>query len=370
MSGSVLAFALFAAGAAPVPPVPANQAPAPRLVRPELSLIVVEQLPKNENGQHLVRVLRVGIRKNTMLPVEIVWEGEDDLVNSIWPHRLVADRYLVTGSCGVIDLHSGRMIHGETGGQLRHLDAKRFLYCREDGVFSFDFAKAESTRLGDAPKLNHALFFTPSPGGRNMIETGGKERDAFFLHRDGEKPKSLGEGFKMEVNPDPIDSLVFSTPMLWLDDDRFLTQRGNGKLVTVDLDGKVTELLTIKGAGERPTQLSHDASGAVIYSCAAGRFKIDVAKKTAVKSDWKELGHGFETRNVKGRDELRYNGREIATSDELPFLDAKAAPGYLALHAWKGSAVGFIAVWSAATGEWAKSNDMRLGLGAVAGWIK
>ncbi len=376
MSGRWQLCAAFVASVAVVSQLPAPVKPAPRPPRPapDLSLVVLEFLPKDEAGRYRARVQRISVRGNTALTPRTVWEGDESFVLSIWPHRLVANRYLVTDGCGVLDLYTGEVINDEEQGKFRYVDARQLRYCRVDttrgsGDYSFHFATGTLTRVGDAPKMSGSTDFLPSPDGANMISAESGDSDIIYLYRDGESAKRL-DGFVMEMKFDLTRSISYPTPMLWLDDDRFLAQRGNGKLVTVDLDGKVTNLLTIKDAGEGVTRLSRDAAGAIIYSCAAGRFKIDAVKKTAAKSVWEDLGHGFETRRTNTRHELRHDGRDIGPPSELRFFDAKSVPGYLALHVWEGSAIGSIAVWSAATGEWTKTAKMRLDPNAVVGWIK
>ena len=69
MSGSVLLCAMLVAGVDPVPPV----APAPRLVKPDVSLVVIEW-PRDDDEGH-ARVLRVGFCNGKPLPPEVVWKG-------------------------------------------------------------------------------------------------------------------------------------------------------------------------------------------------------------------------------------------------------------------------------------------------------
>ena len=63
--------ALLAGGvalAAPVPFVPPNQAPPPRLVKPDISLVVSEMLP--DKSALRARVYRIGFRNGRALPPE------------------------------------------------------------------------------------------------------------------------------------------------------------------------------------------------------------------------------------------------------------------------------------------------------------
>src|SRR5262249_21209203 len=148
-----------------------------------------------------------------------------------------------------------------------------------------------------------------SPDGLKAIDWKGRE---LFLLRAGQKPKSLGTGFKTDQVPNPQIFGFPKFPALWLDDDRFLTQRDTGKLVTVDLAGKVADVVTIKDLPkEEDPGLFRDGAGTIFYSADGKMFAIDLAKKTATPTDWCGLGHGFESSwesDAEGRHKFRYSG--------------------------------------------------------------
>src|SRR3954467_1913113 len=83
MSGSVLMCAVLACGAAPIP----AEAPPPRVVRPEIAL-VVSDLGKDGGPP---RMLLFGFRGGKPLPPEILWENKEGSEESAL--RVVADRY-------------------------------------------------------------------------------------------------------------------------------------------------------------------------------------------------------------------------------------------------------------------------------------
>lgn len=199
--------------------------------------------------------------------------------------------------------------------------------------------------------------------------------DEIYLHRDDAEAARL-DGFVMEMEFDPRRSGSYPTPMLWLDEGRFLAQRGNGRLVTVDLDGKATPLLTIPDAGFGPAHLSRDGSGAILYSCGAGNFNIDPAKGTATKTEWRGLGHGFEM-SLEYDDALSYQFRHNGTPIgrfQCEWWLARSAPGYLAVPVHNARTAATLlqdlVVWSATTGEWMTAGKMRSGSDKIVGWIK
>jgi hypothetical protein len=303
---------------------------------------------------------------------------------------VVAGRYLVTGGGGVIDLREKRVLNTERFGEFIWWDEKKVIYSvdefnRVQGRFTFEYATETLTRIGDAHKVEWAMQvrirMDVSPDRKKAIEW--RNYDELVLHREGEKPKSLGKGFTMKVESEFHKKLVvegdIGIPLLWLDDERFLTQRENGKLVTVDLAGNVAEVVTVKGVPQSAiSELSRDRAGAVIYFARGQRYAIDLSKKTAEKSEWAGLGHGFEVSWDSDRNKrykLRHNGKDIGQFPCDPGT-VQTAPGYLAI-CQDGSpqfAVvhprGDIVVWSAASSEWTTLKYQHLGQTPIAGWIK
>jgi hypothetical protein len=372
MTTSILLGTLLAI-AAPVPPVPANQAPPPHLVKPEVSLVVIEWLPGGLEHPNRTRLQLLGFRRGTMLPPETVWEGEEGFLNDVsFRPQLVNGRWLVAHGGGVIDLRERKVLSSEQDGEVVDADEKAVRYQiqrngRVEGLFSFDYATGTVTRLGNLPPRGWR-YRVPSPSlsspdGKSVIYW---ENDELILYREGEKPKSLGKGFKMEEDPNIVfaRSLAFFLfPVLWLDSSTLLTQRDHGKLVTVDLAGKVTEVATIKNAPKQDTpRLERDISGAIFYRLDGRYYRVDVAKKTAERSEWYSLGHGFETTwkgDENGDYYFRHNGKDLGRRKCFPY-GAVTAPGYLAV---------VMEVWSSATGEWNTHKYEWLSPIPFFGWI-
>jgi hypothetical protein len=234
-------------------------------------------------------------------------------------------------------------------------------------VFTFEYATGRLTR---AEKLRRPMIperVPRSPDGAKAINW---DDGQLTLHRDGSKPEVLGRGFKIGEPPEVRPESLFSCfPVLWLDDDRFLTQRANGKLVTVTTSGAVAEAVTITGVPRRVApELTRDASGAIIYSANRRHYRIDLDRKTAVRSNWRSLAHDFEIAwecDKEGRSKFRHDGKEIGRFNCWP-EGVKAAPGHLAFQAGKSGEYK-IGVWSAATGNWTM---LDYPLAGVLGWLK
>ena len=365
-------FVLGVAGAAE-PPV----APAPRAALPQWSLVVVEEVTGEGGTVDTRRVLRIGVRNGKLLPAEKVWEGDQRFLGHFGGHhRVVADRYFVTKFGGVIDLRDGKVLNDEQNAEFCAFDGAKVHYRHTDGgatAYSFDLATGKAKKEAKAAEGKYAFPGVLSPDGSAAIEAG-PVADELILHQVGAKPKSLGKGFRIDIGP--ASSSFGPTPILWLNNGSVLTQRGNGKLVTLDVAGKVTELLTIKDAPKdlvSAPYLSRDPSGRVVYTCGRETYTIDVEKKTATKSEWQDLGHGFEAhraRQPKVGYRLRHNGKEIGPLNCWPHT-ARTAPGLLAVEAQYGqedfAQPECVGVWSADVGEW---QSVKLWPNCVVGWVK
>jgi hypothetical protein len=340
MSGIAFVCAILAT-AAPVPPVPANLAPPPRLVKPDLSLIVVACPEDSPNAS----VRRVGFRNGKPMPAELVWETKrPNLRTNIGELRIVQNRYLVTPDAVVIDLRDNNVVNKETG-WVEGIDETKLTYSAgsdEDDcdLLTFEYATGKRTRILKA------------------------------------EPMSLGKGFTLQTKPDveigAIDCGRF--PVLWLDNERFLTQRANGKLVTVDLAGKVTEAATIKDVPKVTyCWFFRDLTGRIVYVADRQYYRIDLATKLGEKSEWMDLGTGFESSyepDKEDRYRIRYQGKQLGSLQCLPGT-AKTAPGYLALgFGTNPGRPDRVSVWFAATREWTSLDYEPLDSGSIVGWIK
>lgn len=95
-----------------------------------------------------------------------------------------------------------------------------------------------------------------------------------WLHEVGAEPRRLGDGFGARMHI--LSSSVPSAPLMWLDDDRVLTQRTTGVLVVLRLDGSVEPLCrvpTVTGHrfgplddGDTGGWLERSPEGGIVYS--------------------------------------------------------------------------------------------------------
>jgi hypothetical protein len=351
--------------------VPANHAPQPRPVNPDISLIM-SHYPVVTGSSDYTRVLQIGFRNGKPLPAEVLYKCDGDGDKCLAGRDIRAGRYFVSTYGSVLDLREKKIINLEQEGVVVHTDDTKVTYWgegdkREKGMYTFEYATGKRT---------HLKQFKLIPAGVPLSPDGTKALDldeTLTVYHDGKKLKTLGTDFKINLD----DTLRFYTaralfPVIWLDNNRVLMQRKAGEIVIVNVDGKVTEVVTIKDVPEDAhTELIRDNGGSIIYSTGEKRFKIDLEKKTANPTDWRGLGGGFEATwqsDRWSRTSFRYNGKDIGELDYALLDHAVAAPGYLAVPHYRGACPMYIAVWSAASGEWTEFDHEWWG--GMLGWVR
>jgi hypothetical protein len=234
--------------------------------------------------------------------------------------------------------------------------------------FAFDLERARLTPLDGAGKW--ALRGRISPDG---TKSAAEDRSGgIVLHRFGQAPKSLGDDFFVHYS---VNSSIFGhPPMLWLDDDRLLTQIGNGKLVVVNVeDGSRSPPLDVPATNEivAPPGLWRDAEGAIIYECGRSASLVDVDARRWQRYVWQRLGHGFET-SLDRADErpIRYDGRTIGRFIILSGSEAVTAGHVAVVTSEDRVAMPWgrcVRVWSAASEKWTVLDGS---CDRIIGWVK
>jgi hypothetical protein len=190
---------------------------------------------------------------------------------------------------------------------------------------------------------------------------------ALTLHRVGHAPQPLGT---FGVSYHPLWTTSGNPPVLWLDNERFLTQDGNGNLIAVALDRTRSPVVEVpaKQEVEGGLDLERDPDGRIVYTCGDDRFFIDVGAKTWERCEWASLGRGFDASwkpDWLGRYTIRYQGKEIGESHEWLVSPRRAAStdGRLAIRGDDPR----VRVWSAGTGTW---TELELRVDMLVGWLK
>ena len=328
---------------------------------PNASLVVTEFL--HDMPEHRTRVVRYDFKNGRVQPPETLWEGPSHRFGSLGLQPIIENRYLVSASGSVIELQEKTLIH-EGAGRLMEVRGDRVVSgfynsSKLERLVGFNLRTRAIEKLTDreseAITLGSELLGERSPDGVKSVT----ERDnSLTLYRVGHPPKKLGT---FKIGEHPVSS------GLWLDNDRFLTQDGNGNLLAVGPDGARAPVVRVPV--EEKTDgwwhLHRDADGRIIYSCGRERFFINTEAKTWERCEWESRGHGFEeSSDGQLRRVYRYKGTEIARSPFWTRMGPEALTTTSYIAAWVESD---LLVWSAGTGKW---TTLGTHTDQIAGWIK
>jgi hypothetical protein len=124
-------------------------------------------------------------------------------------------------------------------------------------------------------------------------------------------------------------------PVIWLDNERLLTQKTNGELIVVDLAGNIAPFISIGQKPSCPPTLFRDIEGNLIYDYDL-EYLINPMTRSYEPVTVQKQGHGFgrkfeyfdrkEYRNVYG---YFYNGKKIG---EFQGESVKTAKGLIAVE--------------------------------------
>src|SRR5262249_54029282 len=158
------------------------------------------------------------------------------------------NRYVITQWGDVIDIPHKRLIH-KSNGEYIGLAGNRLLIkvCRTEvkGLFAFDLSTRRYKWLKSPDVCRSGGVLSPdnTKTARFKFVSGknGETVPAFVVEQFGKKRILKGD-FKAEGrNGCDMDTV----PFVWVDNDRILTQNGNGNLVMLSLDGKVRPLFKL-----------------------------------------------------------------------------------------------------------------------------
>lgn len=221
-----------------------------------------------------------------------------------------------------------------------------------------DIEKSNSTSE-DAEDIG-GILRTYSPDHSTIAYSSGDE--IYIKQSDGTKAV-LASGLSLELSPMSA-SLPIGAPLLWLDNDRILTQQKNGKIILVRRSEKAPHPELIAdipnlGPAMSPPSFSLTPEGTVLYyisGSGGGYFKIDINEKKYERPSYMPVGNDFEIEIYAGNkaSDIRYRGKSIGSYWCGHY--AKTADGHIAvLYGSVGSNLGYpagVAVWNRETRKW------------------
>jgi hypothetical protein len=341
------------------------------------SLIAAETIWGKDGALNKINLVRIALAKDALRKDVVLQADAQAFGNKFVTRMFIKDRYIVTGAGGVIDIQTRKIIHDQRHGTLLGVDAGKVIYLLENtnvapnDFFIFDLDSHKVQRL-DNP--GHWKFTgVRSPNKKMSIRQDNSGGPILLHHLDGTVDQ-LGEGHRVTYAR-AASPHRGGLPFVWLDDERVLTQRGNGEFVMLDIKGKEAKLLTIEGEAKGtlgPPSLYRDELDRIIYR-ANHRYVIDVKAKSATRLSRSSLGHSFEIATEPDDKQLTgifHANKEIGRRYFVTY-GARTAPGLIAIaYAEPGQSLGYpkgIAVWQAKSGRW---RSIDLNVNDVIGWAK
>ena len=339
------------------------------------SLLLVE-FGKDSSGQQTQSLVRYRFAGGVLAAKDNVLTRKTfDLRFDLGANQIYQNRYVISDQGDVVDLATRQLLF-KSEGRLAGIDKNSGSVIirveQTDGprIYAFDLASHDYRRLEQPGVWASKGILSPS----GKLAASGDVDSIWLLHPDGKKAL-LGTGFSRSGSFHCSDTT--RPTFVWVDDNRLLTQRGNGELVMVGTTGKVEPFMTIFGVDPAicGPVLTHDLENQIVYDDRRQAWLIDVAKRTAQPYSWYAEGHGFELayqRNDQYGRAIRYQGKEIGRWWCNPGTLTRTAPGRIAVaYGAVGSNLGYpegVKVWSAETGAWTTIKPAWLT--AIIGWVE
>ncbi len=345
-----------------------------------VSLIVatLASEPPSAGVGNVQKLVRIDFREGAHLGTETVLTTKtDELRFDVSTSRIYRDRYVVTDFGDIVDVAStpAKVVHrAEPGTEFLAFDGQKVVLRRrhvsDEGYYTFDLDQGRYLPL-DQPGP-WALPGVLSPDKTMSMSFEGGAMAELFFNRVGGPRRSLGAGFGYEISLMASPSHHDGPPLLWLDDQSALTQRSNGELVSVSIDGSVQPVATI-AISEAPLSepsLARDPEGQIIYTCGESHV-VDVPQKISAVREWRSVGDGFSLKVSESREcILRDDSGELGGCRCIPW-DVEAVAGYVAMPCQdvptNALETNTIRVWSREAGGW-RAIEVSW-ISQIIGWI-
>jgi hypothetical protein len=339
-----------------------------------LALYVVEEARTTARA-NIRRLVRLDIADGGVVGRANLLVRDADFFDHFGGEKFHGDRVIYTTEGGVVDLTTGKAV-AEPCGTVMGVEGQS-LVIREwnnDGA-----PRASTYQAVDLESFESRYLFPPGiwglPGKRSpdLIRSVSHRSGGLLVHGLGGGSRLLTEG--ISAHRRPAGSGQAEPPIIWLDAERVLSQRRNGLLIVVDLNGDIRAEIDLRlGRDEiMPThrpRLSFDLAGQVVYDCHT-LFRVRPDDREWGRYEEEPLGHGFYI-DSKSREEgglppaVRHLGRHLGEfrSDG----SADACPGHLALSVRVGTRrmqPRELHIWSEQTG-WQQIN---IKLNSIVGWL-
>lgn len=312
--------------------------------------------------------------------------------------QLYQDRYMITDLGDIVDITTGQFIHrGGSGSAYTQL-----LGVEEDRVFIhtpqtkeyhyYDLAEQEYRELEDPGKWS--LPGLLSPDGTMSVSSSNWDEGTIWLHCIDSDMRQLGAGFYLEYSF--LASTISGVPLMWLDNERVLTQKSNGEIFIVKVDGSIEPVVNIDLSqidsapsglsGALHASLYRGSDGTIIYAISLlgpdnkfhdNRFVIDVENEAylAYDPEWTALGHEFDYASQEDIATIRYDGQEIGQEQYFNAGHVQTMKGHMAITSQESRELNptAIRVWSSANEKWITidfESPTWITHSAIIGWLE
>jgi hypothetical protein len=312
--------------------------------------------------------------------------------------RVYRNRYVITDFGDIVDITTRQFIHqGGSGPEYTRLLGLEgdyvFIYQPQtEKYYYFNLANLETRELEDPGSWS--LPGVLSPDGTMSVTSIGWNEGQIWLHYLNGETEMLGEGFFVEYSL--LSSSRSGVPLLWLNNERVLTQKSNEEIVIVTIEGSVTPVVNIdlnhldyapsEYKGALKAKLFKDFNGNIIYAISLigpdgkfryNRFVIDVENESYSTYDpeWIPLGHKFEYSSREGYTIIRYDGYEIGQEQCFTEGYEQTIKGHIAITRQESCDYypTSVRVWSSANEEWTSMDfefPVWITYSSIIGWIE
>ena len=364
-----------------------------------VSLIVANIDDSSSNEDRTQDLIKYDFDKGELISTEtIVSNPGGQLRFNCEESRVYRNRYVITDFGDIVDMTTRQFIHrGGSGSEYtRLLDVEGdYVYIHQpktDVYYYFNLANLETREMEDPGSWS--LPGLLSPDGSISVTSSGRNEGQIWLHYLNGESELLVEGFYVEYSP--LSSSLAGVPLLWLDNERVLTQESNGVIVIVSIDGSVVPVVNIDlsdfdsapsgSKGALHAGLYRNLNADIIFNISLlgpegkfreNRFVIDVETKSYdmyYDPEWIALGHEFEYSTKDDHTVLRYKSNDIGQEQYFIARHVRTTEGHLATISRETPEYPTsIKVWSSANGKWTTLDfefPIWITYSAVIGWIE
>ena len=318
-------------------------------------------------------LLRFRFRNGVLVSKDLILTTDYTQVRyDLGNNHIYRNRYVITNWGDVVDIQDKKLLHDGRG---EYVAAEGDLIVQHEsgtdfrGHSYYDLKQNRYRRFVVPIKWDLPGLLAPD----QMKSVDGEMGDRIWLHHFNQEKKLLGSGFRVDQALE--SSFIGRPPVFWLDNTRILTQRDNGEIVVLQLDGTIRPIVKIPITTPNYSQpyFFRDPGGRIIYRCCSRTFVINVEEKSYTPHEWTTLGFGFDAQTETDPSYghvIRYQGKEVGRL-WASVWGAPAIDGYVAFEYGEvGSNLGYpkgIQVWSSANSKWTIIENKRSP--RIIGWI-